>query len=525
VHRLTWRLPYAYDSAATCPKTHAWLREACSGHQDQVQTIRAYLRAVLLGRTELQKFLELVGPGGSGKGTLTRVAQALVGLENVAVTELKYLESNRFETSQLIHKRLIIITDAEQWAGQVSTLKAITGGDSLRVEHKHVRQHLRAVAEGLVIVAANEPPTSADYTSGLARRRLTVPFLHQPQTRRNLLEIKGDHFEGELVDELPGVVNWVLQMSEAEMRRYLLETTTAAPSLAESHAATLVQTNPLAAWADERLVLDKAASVKVGIARPLEHTNRYEWEDVWLYPNYVAYCHNTGNRHLSSRRFTGLLKDLLVSQLRCRDVYQKTINTGSHFFGIRFRTITDEVNKSEKPDTYTPQTPFLITGPPPEMEDPGEGSQAKSEGSREAGEGSGEGFHGVDYGSEGSEGSSRVCEREGGEREPRTEKAAAALCTHIERSGDTSHPSLPALARGNPSPDPSLDPSPDPSPPHSVVPPPGLPPNGQMSVSPYPPCAVCGATARWQDGAVVRCWRCYPPPSHNRKAWYGSHTR
>src|SRR6266702_8865183 len=144
-------------------------------------------------------------------------------------------------------------------------------------------------------------PMSADYTSGLERRRLPLPFLHRPHTRRNLLEIKGDLFEGALVDELPGIVNWVLAMPEDVMVQYLLHTDTVAPSLAESHALTLVQTNPLAAWADERLVLDptpgvpvdktyKPASVKVGIARLAEHTNRYECENIWLYPNYVAYC-------------------------------------------------------------------------------------------------------------------------------------------------------------------------------------------------------------------------------------------
>jgi len=505
-YRLTWRLPYNYDKDATCPQSQEWLLETCSGHKDQVETIRAFLRAALCGRTDLQRFLELVGPGGSGKGTLTRLAQALVGLENVAVTELKYLESNRFETSNLIHKRLIIITDAEQWAGQVSTLKALTGGDSLRVERKHVGKHLRAVAEGMVIVAANEPVTSADYTSGLERRRLPLPFLHRPHTRRNLLEIKGDHFEGALVDELPGIVNWVLAMPEDVMVQYLLHTDTVAPSLAESHALTLVQTNPLAAWADERLVLDptpgvpvdktyKPASVKVGIARLAEHTNRYECENIWLYPNYVAYCNSTGTRALSSRRFTALLKDLLVVQLRFSYVDHKTTNKGSQFVGIRFRTPADDKNTSLIGDEYCPKTSLLITGHH-RRERAGD-----SEESGEGGEGSGEGFHGVDYGSEGSKASLRA---------RYVSKNGSDLHARRGRNGDTSHTSLPALARGNT----SLDTPLDPSQPHSAVPPIVGDWEDHTSAQACPHCRNADSpdTERQADGsALLRCKECTRP--------------
>ena len=135
--------------ARPAPSRRPGFSKPVAGRADQVEVLRAFLKAVLCGRTDIQRFPELVGPGGSGKGTFTRLAQGLVGLENVAVTELKYLESNRFETSNLIHKRLIIITDAEQWAGQITTLKALTGGDSIRVEHKNVQKHPTAVAEGL----------------------------------------------------------------------------------------------------------------------------------------------------------------------------------------------------------------------------------------------------------------------------------------------------------------------------------------------------------------------------------------
>ena len=70
--------------------------------------------------------------------------------------------------------------------------------------------------------------------------------------------------------------------------------------------------------------------MKVGVARLEEQGNRYEYEDVWLYPNYVAYCESTNTRALSLRRFTDLLLDLLTVQLHLDTVEQKTTKKGSH---------------------------------------------------------------------------------------------------------------------------------------------------------------------------------------------------
>jgi putative DNA primase/helicase len=132
----TWQLPHDYDPQATCPKTQAWLHETVGGAHDQVQVLRAYAKAVVTRRVDLQRYLETIGPGGTGKGTYTRLLQALVGSENTFATELKHLEANRFELSNLRGKVLLMITDAERYSGPVNQLKAITGQDFVRMEEK-----------------------------------------------------------------------------------------------------------------------------------------------------------------------------------------------------------------------------------------------------------------------------------------------------------------------------------------------------------------------------------------------------
>ena len=360
----TWQLPHHYDPQATCPKTQAWLHETVGSAHDQVQVLRAYAKAVVTRRVDLQRYLETIGPGGTGKGTYTRLLQALVGSENTFATELKHLEANRFELSNLRGKVLMVITDAERYSGPVNALKAITGQDFVRMEEKFKAQRTE-IAPVMVVVAANEPIQSADYTSGLVRRRLSMYFRHRPPSPRDLLFWKDSAWHGELAPEIPGVLNWVLALPDTLMEGLLRQTTETVLSLQTTWAYALVDTNSLAEWANQALILDgrtddqghPAAVVNVGRAHKIDRSNDYEHQDTWLYPNYRAWVDDTGGKPLSSRRFTGHLKDLFENQLRLEGVEHRDDNKGSRFFGLRFRAPSDE------------DKPLLITKHPPPVTD------------------------------------------------------------------------------------------------------------------------------------------------------------
>ena len=364
----TWQLPHHYDPQATCPMTQAWLHETVGGAHDQVQVLRAYAKAGVTRRVDLQRYLETRGPGGTGKGTYTRLLMALVGCENTVATELKHLEANRFELSQLRGKVLMVITDAERYSGPVNALKAITGQDFVRMEEKFKAQRTE-VAPVMVVVAANEPVQSADYTSGLVRRRLSMAFRHRPAVPRDLLSWKSGAWQGDLAPEIPGVFNWVLALPDAQMEALLQQTTTLVPSLQATWAQSLVDTNPLAEWANQALLLDartdaegySLAVVNVGRAYKLDQSNGYEQQDRWLYPHYRAWIDDTGGKPLSSRRFTGLLRDLFENQLYLDGVEHRDDNKGSRFCGIRLRTDQD----ADHPCLITHHPPPVTDGTPP----------------------------------------------------------------------------------------------------------------------------------------------------------------
>lgn len=330
--RITWRVPYDYKHDATAEPILSWLLESVGGLEDRAIVLLAFMRAIVTGRTDLQRYLELIGPGGTGKSTFIRICEMLVGAKNVHSTELKHLENNRFETANLYGKRLIIVTDSQNYAGDVSALKAITGQDTLRYEEKNKQGGRGFRAQGMVIIAANEPISSKDYTSGIARRRITMPFTNmvKASARRDL--------EREFAPFIPGLLNTVLGMSDADMSAILRDTDEHAPSLNTAARDTLTATNPLAQWLDECIVYDPESETYVGDARKDSGGNMEIARK--LYPSYVDFCTNYQLKPLALNRFVMLLHELCNSQLGL-NVQRKRKADGRVFTGLAIKEFND----------------------------------------------------------------------------------------------------------------------------------------------------------------------------------------
>ncbi|EMB4971562.1 toprim domain-containing protein, partial [Salmonella enterica] len=116
-------------------ETHAphfwrWLDRAAGGKPEKRDVILAALFMVLANRYDWQLFLEVTGPGGSGKSILAEIATMLAGEDNATSATIETLESPR-ERAALIGFSLIRLPDQEKWSGDGAGLKAITGGDAV----------------------------------------------------------------------------------------------------------------------------------------------------------------------------------------------------------------------------------------------------------------------------------------------------------------------------------------------------------------------------------------------------------
>ncbi|EEH7356333.1 DNA primase, partial [Salmonella enterica] len=155
-------------------ETHApdfwrWLDRAAGGRPEKRDVILAALFMVLANRYDWQLFLEVTGPGGSGKSILAEIATMLAGEDNATSATIETLESPR-ERAALIGFSLIRLPDQEKWSGDGAGLKAITGGDAVSVDPKYkdaYSTHIPAV----ILAVNNNPMRFTDRSGGVSRRR------------------------------------------------------------------------------------------------------------------------------------------------------------------------------------------------------------------------------------------------------------------------------------------------------------------------------------------------------------------
>ncbi|EAZ89378.1 phage/plasmid primase, P4 family [Crocosphaera chwakensis] len=336
---LTWCLPYDYNPLASCNPIKQWLLEMMEGDETLVNLIRAYLHGIVTGRADWQKFLALCGPGGSGKSTLTKLAIALVGAENVHVTDLDILEKDKFETANIKDKRLVIINEATSYRG-VKKLKALTGGDRLRFEQKYKQALASFYPDALVIITSNEPIKTGDHTSGLYRREIPLSMNRRIAERdqRKLIDHDRDNnLTGEFAPYIPGLLNWVLEMDSNDATTIIKDPLNYAVGLLKSKLENLIDTNSIAAWLNEKITYIDRYETQIGCKSPLGESK----ENIWLYANYCQYCSLSGINTISLTRFSYLLLDLCNNQLGFT-VRKGRDRKGAFIQGLKIRDHLDE---------------------------------------------------------------------------------------------------------------------------------------------------------------------------------------
>lgn len=355
------KLAYDYDPQATCPEFIKWLDWAVGS--DKVILIRAFCRAVLTGYTTGEKFLHLIGAGGSGKSTLQQVLIALAGFSGTHTSDLETIETNRFEAHSLIGKRLLLLTDEASFSKRLDTLKKLTSAsDTLRAERKYGTQVINFKPELLVSIASNEHISSSDISSGLERRRLTIVMNNvvPPSQRRDLLSVYNNRIEGELAPELPGIAAWALEMGIDEMREVLANPVKFCPHLNATNLEALVFNNPICAWLAECcLYAPNSHTVLGGGAfrpsideqeRGLYVKNAYQE----IYASYANFAKSNGYKAAAKPRFVDRLKETINNVLKIPGVEPKFVNGKAVVKGLRLKPYDPSTDRAASGDTRLP---------------------------------------------------------------------------------------------------------------------------------------------------------------------------
>ncbi|EIY5121368.1 DNA primase [Klebsiella quasipneumoniae] len=181
--------------ASHAPNFWKWLRRSVADNDRKSDRVLAALFLVLANRYDWQLFLEVTGPGGSGKSVMAEICTMLAGKANTVSASMRALEDPR-DRALVVGYSLIIMPDMTRYAGDGAGIKAITGGDKVSIDPKHKAPYSTRIP-AVVLAVNNNAMTFSDRSGGISRRRVIFNFSEVvPENERDPL--LAEKIEGEL---------------------------------------------------------------------------------------------------------------------------------------------------------------------------------------------------------------------------------------------------------------------------------------------------------------------------------------
>lgn len=202
-------LPYNYNPAATCGHWLTFLDQVFEGDPERVALLQEWFGYMLSSSYAFHKVLFMLGPGRSGKGTIGRVLEQIVGPQNYTGGSLHAFTSDSFIDS-LRSKPVMFIGDSEKSVGRnhvdhvIERIKKISGNDAVAFDRKY-KSTLSETLPTRITIAANGVPRLFDDSGALADRMLMLTF------DVSFLNREDPHLIGKLLADIEGVAIWSLQ--------------------------------------------------------------------------------------------------------------------------------------------------------------------------------------------------------------------------------------------------------------------------------------------------------------------------
>ncbi|WAH51792.1 toprim domain-containing protein [Pseudescherichia vulneris] len=284
---------------AHAPNFWRWIDRAASKNPQKRDVILAALFMVLANRYDWQLFLEVTGPGGSGKSILAEIATLLAGEDNATSADIDTLEDPRKRAS-LIGFSLIRLPDQEKWSGDGAGLKAITGGDAVSVDPKYQNPYSTHIP-AVILAVNNNPMRFTDRSGGVSRRRVIIHFPEQiaPDERDPQLKDK-------IARELAVIVRQLMQKFSGPMSaRALLQ------SQQNSDEALSIKrdADPTFDFCGYLEMLPQTNGMFMGNASIIPRNYRK-----YLYHAYLAYMEANGYRNVLSLKMFGLGLPMMLKE-------------------------------------------------------------------------------------------------------------------------------------------------------------------------------------------------------------------
>ena len=289
-------LPIDFDKTAQAPERWlSFLAEVTAtaegaSRPELVTLVREMFGYLISGETNLQRVFFLAGQRRSGKGTIMRIATALIGEINTASPTIKQLGGD-FGLQNIIGRSLGTVTEMDtetksQAAAAASVINGISGEDLQSINRKG-KDFWTGYLSVRFVLAANKLPNFGSHTMALASRLLIMPFdvSFEGKEDRSLT----DKFKEAAA--LAGILNWALDgLEDLQAQGDFIEP--AASKVAKTRL--IYRSSPVHGFVDERCVIGAGYGVDKAV----------------LYGEFVEYCDEVGARCLSLSEFSETLSEL-----------------------------------------------------------------------------------------------------------------------------------------------------------------------------------------------------------------------
>jgi putative DNA primase/helicase len=329
-YHFTWCIPRQHNPLAEdWNNINNYLDAFSQGNEKLKEICLCFANAVLKGRADLQKFVHLIGLGGSGKGTLARLITDLIGQENILSTTLEDWCNNRFESANGYRKRLIVFWDEDKQVGKLGKFLSLTGGDWIRGEEKN-KKAFQYRFDGLCLVLSNKPIFTGSAASRIARRAITLPCNNQ--TPKNQIRDLNVEFQS----QLDAFTNYVLSIPDERVTQ-VLKGLADTPECSAEFWENRMRVDSIAAWVNEWVIQDVTAQTLIGMNKD----EGLDKQPETLYGSYSLFCRQAGMAAKSHINFSPDLIELCNTLLGW-EVKKVHTNKGKAIKGLRLRTQWDD---------------------------------------------------------------------------------------------------------------------------------------------------------------------------------------
>lgn len=199
-------LSIKYDKTAGCPLLRKFLAQVLVD-EGLIALMMQWLGHLITTDVTIQKLLYLQGVPRSGKGTIGRLLDALVGKPNVSSHMLSDIATN-FDRESMIGKSLLKVSEVHAGNKQelekaISIINQITGEDRTHIQRKH-KGSLDMDLGLHVVLMGNGYPDFGAHAVAFGARADVIPFKISFAGRED------DTLTKRLLAELPGILNFAL---------------------------------------------------------------------------------------------------------------------------------------------------------------------------------------------------------------------------------------------------------------------------------------------------------------------------